>query len=112
MSKSPITIDPADIGESADWLHNPHVGEMLWSEFMEPLSVGAEELAKRLDTSSAKLRAVITGTARLDADLDLRLARYFRMSPGFYLGLQADHELLEARRALSGALDRIVPRAA
>jgi plasmid maintenance system antidote protein VapI len=48
----------------------------------------------------------------MDADLDLRLARYFGMSEGFFLGLQDDYELLEAKRALNGELDRIVPRAA
>lgn len=47
-----------------------------------------------------------------NADPDLRLARYFRMSEGFFPGLQDDYELLEARRALNGDLERIVPRAA
>ena len=47
-----------------------------------------------------------------DAEIDLRLARYFRMSEGFFLGLQPDYELIEAKRALNGDLDLIVPRAA
>ena len=41
-----------------------------------------------------------------------RLGRYFRMSEGFFLRLQDSYELLEAKRALNGDLDRIVPRAA
>ena len=40
------------------------------------------------------------------------LGRYFRMSEGFFLRLQDSYELLEAKRALKGDLDRIVPRAA
>ena len=48
----------------------------------------------------------------MDADFDLRLTRYFRMSEGFFLGLQDDYELLEAKRALNGELDKILPRAA
>ena len=48
----------------------------------------------------------------MDADLDLRLGRYFGMSEGFFMGLQNQFELLEAKRALNGSLDRIVPRAA
>ena len=40
------------------------------------------------------------------------LDRYFRMSEGFFLRLQDSYELLEAKRALNGDLDRIVPRAA
>ena len=59
-----------------------------------------------------RLDGVIAGQLRMDADLDLRLARYFRMSEGFFLGLQDDYELLEAKRALNGALSRIIPRAA
>ncbi len=48
----------------------------------------------------------------MDGELDLRLTRYFRLSKGFFLRLQNQYDLLEAKRALNGALDRIVPRAA
>lgn len=95
-----------------DWLHNSHAGELLLSEFMEPLDMDAAALAKALGVSASRIKAVINGDADMDADLDLRLARYFRMSEGFFLGLQIDHELLEAKRALNGDLDRIIPRAA
>lgn len=105
MSKSPTTIDP-------DWLHNSHAGEMLVLEFMEPLGLTAETLARAIDVEAPRLDAVIDGARPMDAELDLRLARYFRMSEGFFLGLQIDYELLEAKRALNGELDRILPRAA
>ena len=106
MSKSStITPDP-------DWLHNSHAGELLVQEFMEPLGLTAEALAASLGVSTARLEDVISGNRRVDADLDLRLGRYFRMSDGFFLRLQDQFELLEAKRALNGDLDRIVPRAA
>lgn len=105
MSKSLTTTNP-------DWLHNSHAGELLVLEFMEPLGLDAEALALALDVPRDQIEAVIAGKRRMNADLDLRLARYFRMSEGFFLGLQTDYELLEAKRALNGALDRIVPRAA
>ena len=106
MSKSSITTtDP-------DWLHNPHAGEMLVAEFMEPLGLTADALAASLAVAPARLRDVIAGAKPMDAELDLRLARYFRMSEGFFLGLQDDFELLEAKRALNGELDKILPRAA
>jgi antitoxin HigA-1 len=95
-----------------DWLHNAHAGEMLASEFMEPLGMDAAFLAQAIEAPLAKIEAVLAGDLPMDAELDLRLARYFRMSEGFFLGLQADYELLEAKRALNGALDRIAPRAA
>ncbi|MDE2562002.1 MAG: HigA family addiction module antidote protein [Sphingomonadales bacterium] len=105
MSKSSTTTE-------ADWLHNPHAGELILSEFMEPLGLEPAELAKAISTDSARLRSVIDGSARIDGELDLRLARYFRMSEGFFLRLQDQYELREAKRALNGDLDRIVPRAA
>jgi addiction module HigA family antidote len=95
-----------------EWLHNPHAGEMLVGEFLEPLGLDAGSLARAIDVPAELVEAVIAGSRPLDAELDLRLARYFRMSEGFFLGLQADYQLLEAKRALNGTLDRIVPRAA
>jgi addiction module HigA family antidote len=105
VSKSQTTID-------GDWLHNPHAGEMLALEFMEPLRLDAATLAGAIGAEPEHLAAVVAGEKRMDAELDLRLARYFRMSEGFFLGLQIDYELMEAKRALNGSLERIVPRAA
>jgi antitoxin HigA-1 len=105
MSKSQTTTNP-------EWLHNSHAGELLVSEFMEPLGLTAEVLAAPLGVEATRLVDVIDGNRPIDADLDLRLSRYFRMSEGFFLGLQLDHDLLEAKRALNGELERIVPLAA
>lgn len=105
MSRSQTITNP-------DWLHNAHAGEMLLSEFMEPLGLDAASVAEAIGAPLDHVEAVLAGEKPMDAELDLRLARYFRMSEGFFLGLQADYELLEAKRALNGKLDRIVPRAA
>ena len=79
---------------------------------MEPLGLDCAALAAAIAVDPARLRSVIDGSAAVDAELDLRLGRYFRMSEGFFLGLQDDYEIREAKRALNGDLDRIVPRAA
>lgn len=105
MSRSRIITDP-------EWLPNDDAGELLVSEFMEPLGLDASSLANEIDVSVDRLIAMIGGLRPVDGELDLRLTRYFRMSEGFFLRLQVDHDLLEAKRALNGALDRIVPRAA
>jgi addiction module HigA family antidote len=105
MSKSSTTTDP-------DWIPNHHAGDLLVSEFMEPLGLDCTALAKAIAADPARLQAVIDGEARINGDLDLRLGRYFRMSEGFFLRLQDQYELREAKRALNGDLDRIVPRAA
>lgn len=105
MSKSSTTTNP-------DWLHIPHAGELLASEFMEPLGLDCTALADAIAVDAARLQSLLDGTSRIDGELDLRLARYFRMSEGFFLGLQDDYEIREAKRKLNGDLDRIVPRAA
>ena len=105
MSKSSTTTD-------AEWLHNPHAGEILFAEFMEPLALDCAGLASAIAVESMRLQSVLDGRAAIDAELDLRLGRYFRMSEGFFLGLQDDYEIRQAKRLLNGELDRIVPRAA
>ena len=105
MSRSSTITNP-------DWLHNSHAGELLLSEFLEPLKLSPQALASAIEVPVKRIEAVIDGSQRMDADLDLRLGRYFRMSEGFFLRLQADYELREAKRTLNGDLDRIVPRAA
>ena len=104
-SKSSITTNP-------DWLHNSHAGEILWSEFMEPLELDSDALAALLGVAAEHVARVVAGDTPINAELDLRLGRYFGMSEGFFLRLQDRYELLEAKRALNGDLDRIVPRAA
>ena len=95
-----------------DWLPNDHAGEMLVIEFMEPLGLSVEGLSNSIGVSSARLQSVIDGVQPVDAELDLRLGRYFGMSEGFFLRLQDQYELLEAKRQLNDELDRITPRAA
>ena len=79
---------------------------------MEPIGMDAPALADTIAVEPARLQAVIEGSKRMDGELDLRLARYFGMSEGFFMGLQIDCELRTAKRALNGELDRITPRAA
>jgi plasmid maintenance system antidote protein VapI len=54
----------------------------------------------------------VLGKRSVTADTDLRLARFFEVSDGFFSGLQADHDLLARRRKLAAVLKRIEPRAA
>lgn len=104
-SRSPTTTN-------ADWLENEHAGQLLVAEFLEPEDLTIEQLARDVGVAPERIVAVVDGNQPVDAELDLRLARYFRMSEGFFLRLQHRYEIVEAKRALNGALDRIVPRAA
>ena len=104
-SRLQITIDP-------DWLDNEHAGQLLVSEFLEPAGLSIEQLADGVGILTDRITTVVEGSRPIDAELDLRFARYFGMSEGFFLRLQDRYEIVEAKRALNGALDRIVPRAA
>ncbi|NGN42848.1 HigA family addiction module antidote protein [Mesorhizobium sp. CGMCC 1.15528] len=103
MSKSPITTD--------EHLHNPHAGEILLSEFLEPMHLSQNALARAIGVSPRRINEIVLGKRAVTADTDLRLARYFGMSEGFFLGLQHDFELMEQKRRLGDELAKIQPRA-
>jgi plasmid maintenance system antidote protein VapI len=54
----------------------------------------------------------VLGKRTVTADTDLRLARYFGLSEGFFLSLQADHDLMTRRRQIGDQLKAIAPRTA
>jgi antitoxin HigA-1 len=105
MSRLSTTIEP-------DLLPNPHPGEILLEEFLKPTGLSQTALAKAIRTSPRRINEIVLGKRAVTADTDLRLARYFGLSDGFFLGLQADFEMLEARRRLGPTLEAITPRAA
>jgi antitoxin HigA-1 len=93
-------------------LHNPHPGEILVEEFMEPMGLTQNSLARAISVPPRRINGIVQGKRAITAVSDLRLARYFGISDGFFLGLQADFELLERRRKIGKQLKSIRPRAA
>lgn len=106
MSKSSIITDDEDRNV------NPHPGETLREDFLVPLGMDVEELAASIHHPVRDLRQIIEETDRVTSDLDLRLARYFGLSEGFFLRLQIEYDLMESRRRLSKDLVTIRPHAA
>jgi addiction module HigA family antidote len=102
-SKSSITTD---------LLPNPHPGEILLEEFLSPMELSQTALAKAIGVPPRRINEIVLGKRAITADTDLRLARYFRMSEGFFLGLQTDYELMQRRRETGEQLKAIKPRAA
>lgn len=95
-----------------DRLENIHPGEILREDFLIGSEIPLAEVSEGAGIPVDALAAVLDGSARIDAVLDLRLGRYFGMSEGFFLRLQNDYDLEEVRRSRGSELDRIVPRAA
>lgn len=77
-----------------------HPGEILRKEFLEPMGISQSELAMALHVPTRRISEIVLGKRGITADTALRLARYFRMSPQFWLGLQMDYELDVAEDAL------------
>jgi len=81
-------------------------------EFMKPMGLTQNGLARALGVPPRRINEIVQGKRAVTADSDLRLARYFGISEGFFLGLQADFELLERRRKIGKELKSIRPHAA
>jgi antitoxin HigA-1 len=95
-----------------DRLDNVHPGDILREDFLIGSEIPAEEVAAGAAIPLDQLRELLHARRPVDAGLDARLTRYFRMSDGFFLRLQNMYDLEEVRRHEGDALDRIVPRAA
>jgi antitoxin HigA-1 len=95
---------------TSELLPNPHPGEILQEEFLKPMELSQTKLAQAIGVAPRRINEIVLGKRSVTADTDLRLARYFGMSEGFFLGLQTDFDLMERRRALGPTLKAIKPR--
>ncbi len=70
-----------------------HPGEILLEEFLKPMGLSQNRLANDIGVTARRINEIVHGKRRITADTALRLARYFKMSPQFWLGLQMDYDL-------------------
>ena len=73
-----------------------HPGRVLREEYMEPMRLDTAELARALDVTPARIAPLIADSEPVTSDIALRLARCFRTSPQFWLGLQNAYDLSRA----------------
>jgi addiction module HigA family antidote len=106
------TLKSSTTTRKQDLLPLPTVGEILLEEFLKPLELSQNALARAIGVPPRRINEIVLGKRAVTADTDLRLTRYFRMSEGFFLRLQMDCDLRIQRRALGNKLDFIKPRAA
>ena len=86
-----------------------HPGEILKTEFMEPLGLSSYRLAKELHVSAPRVNDIVLGKRSITADTAIRLSNYFGNSAEFWLGLQMDHDIWVA--AKNKSLAKVKPRA-
>lgn len=94
-----------------DLLPNPHPGNILLEDFLKPMGVSQNALARAVNVQPRRINEIVLGKRSLTADTDLRLSSYFGVSEGFFLRLQADYDLMKRRREREEELKRIEPRA-
>jgi len=78
-------------------IKNIHPGEILLEEFINPMHISQNKLARDIDVSPRRINEIVHGTRSITADTDLRLSRALGTSEGFWLGLQADYDLEEKK---------------
>jgi addiction module HigA family antidote len=77
-----------------------HPGEILLEEFMRPLGISINGLARDIDVPPNRISEIIHGKRAITADTALRLGKYFGVSPELWLGLQSDHDIRIAQRTV------------
>ena len=93
-------------------LKNVHPGEILFEEFLRPMEISQTRLARTIGVPPRRINEIVLGKRGITADTALRLARVFGTSVQFWMGLQDEYELREARSTIKDQLDQMTPIAA
>lgn len=86
-----------------------HPGEMLRLDFLPDYRLTAAEFAASIQLPLERVEALLAGTHAVDAEIALRLARFFGNSPEFWMALQRDADFFDAQEVLGAEIDSIVP---
>ena len=88
-------------------LKNIHPGEILLEEFLKPMEISQNSLARDMGVSPRRINEIIHAKRGITADTDLRFSRALGTSEGFWLGLQVDYDLEEKRKSIRKQLTHI-----
>ena len=81
-------------------LRNIHPGEVLLEEFLKPMDLSQNAIARAIGVPPRRINEIVLGKRGISADTAIRLAKHFGTSEQFWMGLQADYDLEEARRGM------------
>lgn len=93
-------------------LPNIHPGEILLEEFLIPMDISQNRIARDIGVPPRRINEIVHGNRAITADTAVRLARYFNVSESFWMGLQAEYDVEDARRKLGRKLKQIPSHAA
>lgn len=91
-------------------LPNHHPGEILLEDFLKPMQISQSALARAIGVHPRRVNEVVLGKRAVTAETDLLLTRYFGLSEGLFLRLQASYDLENAKLSMSKRLEAVRPR--
>ena len=83
-----------------------HPGEILFEEFMKPMDISINRLARDIHVSPGRISAIVNGKRAITADTALRLGKYLRTSSDLWIGLQSEFDLRVAKRTIGPEIER------
>lgn len=89
-----------------------HPGEMLREEFLAPMQIDEQQLAESIHVSRERINEIISERKSINRSIALRLAKYFGMSPDFWISLQLRWDLYQTQQGESEDLKAIRPHVA
>ena len=85
----------------------PKISEILLEEFMKPMGISAYRLAKDIHVPVSRIQAILVDKRKITVDTSLRLGKYFGVSDRYFLNLQDDIDIREARETMRKDLESI-----
>ena len=87
-----------------------HPGEILLEEFLKPMGISQNRLAVDIRVPAPRINSIVRGSRGISADTALRLGRYFKMEPQFWMNLQANYDLGVAESGMWGKIKQLIPQ--
>ena len=85
----------------------PKISEILLEEFMKPMGISAYRLAKDIHVPVSRIQAILADKRKITVDTSLRLGKYFGVSDRYFLNLQDDIDIRDARETMRKDLESI-----
>ena len=91
----------------SDFIETPTIGEILSEEFLIPLGISAYKLAQEINVPTSRIQDILHNRRKITVDTSLRLAKFFGLSDGYFMALQDDIDIRNAKMELAPQLEEI-----
>jgi len=91
----------------AEYIETPTMGEILNEEFLIPLGLSAYKVAQKIKVPTSRIQDILHNRRRITVDTSLRLAKFFGVSDGYFMALQDDIDIRNAKLELAPELEEI-----